>query len=294
MPAIAVIYVIAAMFLMDDINDWLIDFIAKIPPWIANFANIQWLPEKICELIIDLANYVEALIKSLNLHFWIFFISNILLTGVFIFIKRICVELFEKFIKPGSDLHVKVADNFYEFFPEYLKECPTNVVFCHWIYDRYVSRWGHRGHFAQRVRRDLLREYSHLGIRSVAAGSLYFDYDNIRSLTEYAAAAGSGGMCLTQWEMTGRGHGQFVPSMAAFGKYWKDPVRYLARDYARDGLSAVFPKLTESEKDAIAPTMHIHLDLPPSSIAATANARMSSSRCLKRRCPKWCRELRRR
>ena len=164
-------------------------------------------------------------------------------------------------------------DDFYEFFPEYLKECPTNVVFCHWIYDRYVSRWGHRGHFAQRVRRDLLREYSHLGIRSVAAGSLYFDYDNIRSLTEYAAAAGSGGMCLTQWEMAGRGHGQFVPAMAAFGKYWKSPDRYIARDYAREGLEAVFPKLTDAEKDAIAPTMHIHLDLPPSTIAATLNRR---------------------
>ena len=162
-------------------------------------------------------------------------------------------------------------DDFYEFFPERLEECPKNVVFCHWIYDKYVSRWGHRGHFAQRIRKDLLREYSRLGIEAFAAGSLYFDYDNIRSLTEYAASAGSSGMCLTQWEMSGRGHGQFVPCLAAFGRYWKNPSRYTVRDYAREGLSAVFPKLTESEKDAIAPTMHMHLDLPQRSIAATLN-----------------------
>lgn len=162
-------------------------------------------------------------------------------------------------------------DDFYEFFPQYLEECPRNVVFCHWIYDKYVSRWGHRGHFAQRIRRDLLREYSRLGIEAVAAGSLYFDYDNIRSLTEYAASAGGSGMCLTQWEMPKSGHGQAVPCLAAFGKYWKNPSKYTVRDYAREGLSAVFPKLTEEEKDAIAPTMHAHLDLPQGSVEATLN-----------------------
>ena len=171
-------------------------------------------------------------------------------------------------------------DDFYEFFPERLKECPKNVVFYHWIYDKYVSRWGSRGHFAQRIRRDLLREYSALGIQAVAAGSLYFDYDNIRSLTEYAASAGCGGMCLTQWEMTGRGHGQFVPALAAFGKYWQNPTRYVVRDYAREGLSAVFPKLKEDEKDAIAPTMHMHLDLPQGSVMATLNRQPRHDRVL--------------
>ncbi len=123
MPVIAVVYVIAAMFLMDYVNDWLIEFIAKIPPWIADFANIQWLPEKISELIIKLANYVESLIKSLNLHFWIFFISNTVIAGVFILLKRICIAIMSKFIKPGSDLHVRIAGSFYEFFPEKNKWC---------------------------------------------------------------------------------------------------------------------------------------------------------------------------
>lgn len=162
-------------------------------------------------------------------------------------------------------------DDFYEFFPERLAECPKNVLLYHWIYDKQVSRWGHRGHFAQRIRKDLLREYAREGMKAVATGSLYFDYDNIRSLTEYAASAGCRGMCFSQWEMTDRGHGQFVPCVAAFGKYWRSPERYIAHDYARDGLAEVFPKLTEAEKDAIAPTMHIHLDLPPSSIAGTLN-----------------------
>ena len=123
MPFIAIIYVIAAMFLMDYVNDWLREFIANIPVWIADFANIDWLPEKIAELIIKLANYVESLIKSLNLNFWIFFISNTVIAGVFIVLKRICNAVLSRFIKPGSDIHVRVADLFYEFFPEKNKWC---------------------------------------------------------------------------------------------------------------------------------------------------------------------------
>ena len=123
MPVIAVVYVIAAMFLMDNLNDWLIEFIAKIPPWIAEFANVQWLPEKISELFIKLANYVQSLIESLNLHFWIFFISNTLVMGIFIVLKRLCIALITRFIKSGSELHLKIASAFYEFFPEKNKWC---------------------------------------------------------------------------------------------------------------------------------------------------------------------------
>ena len=123
MPVIAVVYVIAAMFLMDNLNDRLIEFIAKIPPWIAEFANVQWLPEKISELFIKLANYVQSLIESLNLHFWIFFISNTLVMGIFIVLKRLCIALITRFIKSGSELHLKIASAFYEFFPEKNKWC---------------------------------------------------------------------------------------------------------------------------------------------------------------------------
>ncbi len=123
MPVIALVYVILAMFLMDRINDGLKEFIANIPVWIADFANISWLPEKIGELIIRLANYVESLIKSLNLNFWIFYISNTVIVAAYLVLKRFCIAIMSKFIKSGSALHTKIAGSFYEFFPEKNKWC---------------------------------------------------------------------------------------------------------------------------------------------------------------------------
>ena len=166
---------------------------------------------------------------------------------------------------------MRLSDDFYEFFPERLAELPKNAFLDHWIYDTQVSRWGHRGHFAQRIRRDLLRDYAKLGLKASSMCSLYGGYDNVRALTEYSAAAGCEGMMLTQWEMTDRGHGQFVPVVVAIGGYWLDPDRHIATDFARKGLVRVFPKLTEAEADAIVPSMHVHLDLPQASVGATLN-----------------------
>ena len=166
---------------------------------------------------------------------------------------------------------MRLSDDFYEFFPERLAELPKDAFLDHWIYDTQVSRWGHRGHFAQRIRRDLLRDYAKLGLEASSMCSLYYGYDNIRALTEYSASAGCEGMMLTQWEMTDRGHGQFVPVVAAIGGYWLDPDRHIATDFARKGLVRVFPKLTEAEADAIVPSMHVHLDLPQASVGATLN-----------------------
>ena len=166
---------------------------------------------------------------------------------------------------------MQMSDDFYEFFPERLAEVPKTATFSHWMYDKQVSRWGHRGHFAQRIRKDLLRDYAKLGLKAFSACSLYYDYDNVRALTEYSAAAGCEGMVLSQWEMTDRGHGQFVPVVAGIGSYWRDPDRYLSADFAREGLAKVFPRLTPDQLDAIAPTLHYHLDLPQGSVGQTLN-----------------------
>ena len=164
-----------------------------------------------------------------------------------------------------------LSDDFYEFFPEQLANCPKDAVISHWIYDKYVSRWGHRGHFAQRIRRDLLRDYKALGLEALPAASLWYDYDNVRNLTEYAEAAGCAGMVMTQWEMTDRGHGHFAPVVAGIGAYWNDPDRFVAADFDREGLSRVFPKLTEAEKDAIVPALHVRYFTPQRSVAETLN-----------------------
>ncbi|MBQ2630468.1 MAG: family 20 glycosylhydrolase [Kiritimatiellae bacterium] len=165
----------------------------------------------------------------------------------------------------------KISDDFFEFFPERLAECPKNVLLSHWIYDRYVSRWGHRGHFAQRIRVDLLRRYRELGLQAMSSCSMWYDYHNIRALTEYAEAAGCAGMLFSQWEMQDRFHGQFAPVAAGIGEYWRRPNDFVAKDFAHIGLSKVFPKLTDEEKDLIVPTMHMRLFAPQTSLTATLN-----------------------
>ena len=171
--------------------------------------------------------------------------------------------------KAGKTMYM--FDDFYEFFPERLAECPKDVWMSSWTYDRNVSKWGHRGHFAQRIRIDFLRRYRELGIKAVPACSTWFDYHNIRALSEYAAAAGCEGMTFTHWGVDDRFYGQYAPVVAAAGAYWKNPDAFVANDFARIGLERVFPKLTAAEKDAIVPALHMRLYTPQTSIEGTLN-----------------------
>ena len=171
--------------------------------------------------------------------------------------------------KAGKTMYM--FDDFYEFFPERLAECPKDVWMSSWTYDRDVSRWGHRGHFAQRIRIDFLRRYRELGIKSVPACSTWFDYHNIRTLSEYAEAAGCEGMTFTHWGVDDRLYGQYAPVVAAAGAYWSSPDSFVASDFARTGLERVFPKLSAAEVDAIAPALHIRLYMPQTSVEGTLN-----------------------
>ena len=171
--------------------------------------------------------------------------------------------------KAGKTMYM--FDDFYEFFPERIAECPKDVWMSSWVYERDVSRWGHRGHFAQRIRIDFLRRYRELGIKAVPACSTWFDYHNIRALSEYALAAGCEGMTFTHWGVDDRFYGQYAPVVAAAGAYWNNPDAFIAGDFARIGLERVFPKLTDSEKDAIAPAMHMRMYMPQKNIEATLN-----------------------
>ena len=171
--------------------------------------------------------------------------------------------------KAGKTMYM--FDDFYEFFPERLAECPKDVWMSSWIYDRDVSRLGHRGHFAQRIRIDFLRRYRELGIKAVPACSTWFDFHNIRTLSEYAEAAGCEGMTFTHWGVDDRFYGQYAPVVAAAGAYWKNPDAFIAKDFARMGLARVFPKLTDAEKDAIASALHMRLYMPQKSVEGTLN-----------------------
>ncbi len=115
MPLVAIVYVIVAMLLMNKINNWLLNIIYGLPDWIVGLADYSWMPESVVPAITQIADYVRNLITNLNLNFWIFFISNIVVFVAFLLLKKISVLLMAT-IKDESIIHSKISGRFYEFF----------------------------------------------------------------------------------------------------------------------------------------------------------------------------------
>ncbi len=122
-PIVTVVYAILAMLMLDSINDWLIRLINNIPKWIAGVSGFSWMPEFIGAIFKQAASLIERIVNGLNLNYWIFFVSNSVIIAVYLVVKKICLAVIEKTIVPGSDLHLKIAGNFYEYFAERSKWC---------------------------------------------------------------------------------------------------------------------------------------------------------------------------
>ncbi|MBR7133798.1 MAG: hypothetical protein IKD04_09740 [Clostridia bacterium] len=118
MPVVALIYVIAAMILADNICDWLIKLINNIPVWLNSLAAFSWMPEKISDIIIMIASFINRFIKSINLNFWIFFIANTAIITAYLVVKDIALGIMRKAVRTDSTVYTKIAGAFYEYFPE--------------------------------------------------------------------------------------------------------------------------------------------------------------------------------
>lgn len=122
MPVISVVYSIAAMLLINPINNWLLKIIKNLPKWINSLAGLI-ASEDFDSAITSISNAVQSLIEKLNLNFWIFFISNTVIIIAYLLIKKICLKIIAKTVKNESELHTRVAELFYEFFYERNKWC---------------------------------------------------------------------------------------------------------------------------------------------------------------------------
>lgn len=118
MPLIALIYVIFTMIFIGEINDMIVTFLHSLPFRIAEFANVQLMPEFIRKLILDFSAWVDGVLKSLNLNFWVFFLSNAFVLGVFLAFKKFCLTLIKRFIKQDSRIHEIFASPFYTEVPD--------------------------------------------------------------------------------------------------------------------------------------------------------------------------------
>ena len=118
MPVIAILYSIVCMFFIDSINDWLFNLINDIPRWISGLANYSWMPAGIGNFFISIGSFLMRLIRSINLGYWIFYISNFVILSVYLILKKLAISIISRIVKHDGNLHTKVAERFYEYFYE--------------------------------------------------------------------------------------------------------------------------------------------------------------------------------
>ena len=127
MPAVAVVYSIVAMLLINPLSRWLVKIIEKIPRWIEALGGLSWLPPQVSSIISSVSQYIDNILSQLNLVFWVFFISNFVIIAVYLLIKKICITIMAKRVKTDGRLHGLVSEIFYEYFSEKniwcIKEC---------------------------------------------------------------------------------------------------------------------------------------------------------------------------
>jgi len=169
-------------------------------------------------------------------------------------------------------------DDYFDFFPEALADVPRDIVMCCWNYDKNIEKTGPRGHFGGRLRRDNLRLYEQMGFDSVFCP--WFEYQNIRTFTEYAANRKTlGGFC-TQWEMETDFHGSFLPRILGCGLLWSGKASLAGGDWLDAGIAAAYPttseRLRRTIRGLILDQLKFKFDTP--SVATALNTLSSASR----------------
>ena len=113
MPIVAIGYVIVAMFLMKPLNSGIILLFGKLPALLG-----------LLGIFGGFGPLLSTLLSGFNIKFWAFFISNIVIMTTYLSFKKTCLVFIKKFLKEdNSNLHQKIASNFYDFFSERNKWC---------------------------------------------------------------------------------------------------------------------------------------------------------------------------
>lgn len=130
MPVITLVYLILSASLMTFIDNLILGFFDKLPGWISSVSDISWMPDKIGAFFTTIGDYVGKFFQSLNLHFWVFFLTNTVIIILYLIIKKISIKIISKSVNTEGGLHTTVSEKFYEFFPE-------KSVWC--IRDEYIQ-----------------------------------------------------------------------------------------------------------------------------------------------------------
>lgn len=118
MPMFALLFSVIVMLFINPINEGLMSLINNISVWIGNLASVEWLPDFISGALSGLSDWIENIIKSLNLQFWVFFISNYMCLIAYIIIKRIILKIANAILKKKTVLLNKISEYFYTYNSE--------------------------------------------------------------------------------------------------------------------------------------------------------------------------------
>ncbi|MCR5783063.1 MAG: hypothetical protein K6G90_10060 [Clostridia bacterium] len=123
MPAVTAVYSIAAMLLINKINEWLLRLIDNIPKWISNLSTISWMPEKVASLFVRLSDMIRSLLDGLSMNFWVFFIANAVILLVYLILKRFIISIMKRAVKTDGRLFEHTAAVFYEYDEDHDRWC---------------------------------------------------------------------------------------------------------------------------------------------------------------------------
>ncbi len=122
MPVAALVFSIAVMFALNPIAEMILDLLYQIPEWIKDIADglrdVKWLPDAIVPWLDKAEKYVRDLLADINVPFWVFFIANSLILLVYTILKKIALGIIKGVVKDDGKIHLRIAEVFYEFFPE--------------------------------------------------------------------------------------------------------------------------------------------------------------------------------
>lgn len=127
MPVLSVVLMAAAMYYADDINTVLINFIRYIPKFFYDIDAKLWLPAIVGDFFVRIGDKIKIFLDSLNLNFWIFFVSNWVILAAYVLIKKGILFILSGIYNSENETYTKfykaVVSEFYEFFPERDKWC---------------------------------------------------------------------------------------------------------------------------------------------------------------------------
>ena len=118
MPIFALVFTVIVMFFLRDINNMLLNLIKNIPIWLNDLLNMPWIPEGISGFLKQPVSFLADLINNLDLKYWIFYISNVVIVSAYMLYKKIFISIMQIINKKNRNLHNRVASIFYEYFPE--------------------------------------------------------------------------------------------------------------------------------------------------------------------------------